>query len=361
MTRFYIHIPFCRQKCTYCKFALTPVFNSFKKNKYLKFLSREIEQYFIENPWIWVSTIYFWWWTPSVLSLSEIQELLSLFPYTWPREVSFECNPEDVTKEYILWILDLGVNRISLGIQSLNRKALEKIGRYSEDAIFWALHSLGQIGTSSKANFSLSVDFILWLPYVSPWEILRNIKEIHKKFPWITHTSVYMLEKWIYPKDWKNLCIDEVTIENEYIDICRYFKEIWWKHYEISNWSKPWYECSHNLWYWNHETYRWFWLSATSYSSLKRWQNSSGFLWYYNGEVDYEEYLNEKELFLEKVIYGIRTFSLKSKYFDIRILRDLEQEGYISVKNGNIVLTPTWIFRENSIISSLLDATVAQW
>jgi oxygen-independent coproporphyrinogen III oxidase len=315
----------------------------------------------MHNPWANVSTIYFGWWTPSILSLSEVEEILSLFPYTWPREVSFECNPEDVTEEYIVWLIWLGINRISLGIQSLNPITLQEIGRSSIESIFQALHILQNVALWEQDTFSLNIDFILWLPHVSFWETYRYIKELHKKFSCIKHTSVYMLENWLYPKDWVPISLSEAEMEKEYTDICWYFADIWWNHYEISNWSREGFESIHNIWYWTHENYRWFWLSATSYVSGKRWQNSSGFSWYYKQELDYSESLSQKELILEKMIYDIRTFSLESSCFSQDTLINMEQRGYISIKNGNIVLTPTWIFRENSIISSLLDATVAQW
>ena len=104
---YYIHIPFCRQRCTYCKFALTPHINKGKKRHYLARLVHEMRSYF-EHTSLPGSTsnerhtIYFGGGTPSVLDLSEIAEILEVFPFDifGGHEVSFEANPEDITPEY---------------------------------------------------------------------------------------------------------------------------------------------------------------------------------------------------------------------------------------------------------------------
>ena len=349
---YYIHIPFCRQKCPYCKFALTPIFDEAKKRRYLAHLQKEIQECSEE----WAETIYFWWGTPSILSKQEIQNILTSFSSYWERtEVSFECNPEDIKEWYVKDLLSLGINRISLGIQSLNDSTLKIIHRSNKKSILKALKIIENEWSQHIWSLSVNVDFILWLPYATKWETLKNIQELHKQYSFITHTSVYMLEDGLYPKDWKSQTINDGEMEHEYNEICMYFDTLWWNHYEISNWARKWYECQHNLGYWNHVNYRGFGLSATNYIDEKRWENSASFYGYYKKEHSEKESIDEEKRDLEEVIFSIRTFSLESKNFPDTILQELLEEKLIQIAWGKIILTPTWIFQENTILSKLIQ------
>ncbi len=392
---FYLHIPFCRQKCPYCKFALTPIFNEAKKKRYIAHLRQEINTYLLSSwgtkdlSWVGADssycrndkkakTIYFWWGTPSVLSLDEVADILSCFKRNENTEVSFECNPEDITSEYGEWLLWLGINRLSIWVQSLNNETLKAIHRSDRESILDALSCITDIVThtqrSQNNNFeggenstalssvcvsvsqlpSLNIDFIIGLPFSKSWETLDWIKALHQAFPFMTHTSVYMLEDGHYPASWKQNSMNEEQIEREYSEVCEYFVSIGWHHYEISNWSKPGYECRHNQWYWDHSEYQGFGLSATSYSDSTRSEKSTSFAGYYRGEKSYEDILDDGAIALEKIIFGIRTFSLLEEDFDREILKELNGQWYIEIPNGKIVLTPTWIFRENTIIRRLI-------
>ena len=140
----YIHIPFCRQKCSYCKFALTPIFDDYKKKKYLHFLEKEIRKKLGKFSDRKINTIYFGGGTPSVLSIDEIQRILQLFPKN-KKEISFESNPEDLDKNYLEKLFSLGINRLSIGVQSLNNDTLLTIDRQNNKSIFFALESLKSI------------------------------------------------------------------------------------------------------------------------------------------------------------------------------------------------------------------------
>jgi len=302
---FYIHIPFCRQKWPYCKFALTPIFDEFKKKRYIEYLKKEIYEYFSSvHEWPPISTIYFWGGTPSILSLSEIRDILRCFPLdmTSQCEITFECNPEDINKDYIDGLIELGINRISLWVQTLIDKSLLEIHRSSRDTIFHALHSIG-----SRKWISVNVDFILWLPFVFSGETISAIQELHDMFPYITHTSVYMLEDEIYPKSWKVNSLSDEAIQKEFLDIMDYFESLWWCHYELSNFSRPWYESLHNKWYWNHSEFRGFWLSASSYSKGKRWSNSDSFSGYYKWWIENMEHITLEQKMIEKFMFWLRT------------------------------------------------------
>ena len=376
---FYIHIPFCRQRCPYCKFALTPIFDEFKKRRYIEYLKKEIREYTVdEDPETssgWQKTIYFGGWTPSVLSHDEIFEILECFPFYREAaiEITMEMNPEDVTPEYISGVLDLGINRISLGIQTLNEASLKEIHRSDRNTIFGALEGIGSAfllssrGTrdlpkkadssyrqnDKKDEISLNIDFILGLPFVKPGETLAGIQELHTRFPYITHTSVYMLEDESYPKHWRENSITEDDMQIEFLAIMDYFESTWWYHYELSNFGKPGYESVHNQAYWDHSNSRGFGLSAASYENGKRWSNSSSFNGYYGWKRDNEEKLTPEQKETEEMMFGLRRAGWKYNKWSKKI-DSLITDGLLEIRENRIKPTKTWIFVIDHILSELI-------
>lgn len=325
----YIHIPFCTQKCTYCKFALTPIFNNYKIKKYIHFLWEEIEEkiqlYLNEK----IKTIYFGWWTPSILSVEELRRIIHKIPHDGSTEITLESNPEDIHEAYLEWIFWLWINRLSIWIQSLNNETLKEVQRKNSESIFSALESIknilvwkvGKRILNKNKEISINIDLILGLPFTKKWEILSAIQYLHENYTFITHTSVYVLEKWLYPEHWMSLGINEEEIRQEYWDICNYFSSKWWNHYEVSNFAKPGHECKHNLGYWNHENSLGFWLSAAEFIktplrantiseiiSAKRSINSISFSGYYKGVLEEQETLNNSQILLEDFLFCTRTF-----------------------------------------------------
>lgn len=351
----YIHIPFCHQKCPYCKFALTPVFDTFKKKRYLEHLKEEIRQFFIKNTYDIVS-IYFWWGTPSVLDIQEIQDILHCLPnYRSAKEISFECNPEDINSDYVNWLSLLGITRISLGVQTLNDTTLSIVKRSNRSSILTALSCIHTRMENPQKPLHVNVDFILWLPATQKWEILENIREVHTLFPYVTHTSVYMLEDGNYPGDWRQHSISEEEIQEDFLPIVTYFEKIGWNHYEISNFSKPGYESFHNQAYWNHKNYRGFGLSASSYMNWRRFTNSHSFSGYYRSEIIDEEVLTSEEQRIERIMFGLRTQGIPLFEVNPWNMGELCSKNLIKIQWENIVLTKTWIFLLDHIIGELIS------
>jgi oxygen-independent coproporphyrinogen-3 oxidase len=238
---FYIHIPFCRQKCPYCKFALTPVYTDAKKRRYIAFLKNEICTYFQKNIHIpQIRSIYLGGGTPSILSRAEIQDILGCFPdvlTTKNIEISIECNPEDISTQYIQDLLDVGITRISIGIQTLSDTSLAAIHRSSRADIERALVCISTV-LGARTDISVNVDMILGLPYVRAGETLQDIAYLHRTYPYIAHTSIYILEDEKYPTYWAGETLSVEDIQSEYMDICTYFQSAQYVHYEVSNWAK---------------------------------------------------------------------------------------------------------------------------
>ncbi|MBX9809603.1 radical SAM protein [Candidatus Gracilibacteria bacterium] len=425
---FYIHIPFCNQKCPYCKFALTPIFDEFKKRRYLEYLKKEIREYFLSVPIFACEfggsisedfrekfqtvgatasfgnlenqtgnrfqnetekietfgtfshkstgnnngkisedpemnsggqkqTIYFGGGTPSILSHDEIREILKCFPFYKNNntEITLESNPEDINESYINGLISLGINRLSMGIQTLNNKSLTEIHRSDRDSIFGALEGI-QNASKNTQNISINVDFILGLPYTKSGEILNYIKQIHRDFPMITHTSVYMLEDEDYPKNWEKNSITELELQGEFNEIIEYFRSIGWTHYELSNFAKPGYESLHNRAYWNHSNSRGFGLSASSYEDRVRWSNASSFHGYYLGKKEQEETLDQEAIETEKMMFGLRTSGWKyiGDFTENTKIQKLITSHLIEVDENIIKPTKTGIFLLDYIMSELL-------
>lgn len=357
---FYIHIPFCNQKCPYCKFALTPIFDEFMKRRYVEYLKKEIREYFASNKDDnEAKTIYFGWWTPSILSHAEIREILECFPFynQINTEITLESNPEDITREYVEWLVGLGINRLSMGIQTLNDQSLREIHRSDTESILNALQWIWE-ALWNTGNISINIDFILGLPYTLPGETHAWIQELHKQFPFITHTSVYMLEDEDYPKHWKSISITEDEMQSEFMAIMDYFQSIWWNHYELSNFAKKWYESVHNRAYWDHSNSRGFWISAASYENKKRWNNSSSFGTYYKWDKENEEILGDEQIEIENMMFRLRTdgFDITDSNISPKKLQENIEKWFLEITDNRVKPTKTWIFILDHIMSELVSS-----
>jgi oxygen-independent coproporphyrinogen III oxidase len=369
----YIHIPFCESKCKYCRFASIGKSNDILIKKYISHLVNDIKNFktdFLNKSVLnWLKTIYFWGWTPSILNEDYLKEILNelknKFKFARNIEISLETTPWNVNIENIKSWETLWINRISIGVQTLNNEALKEIGRDDKWSIINALNNLKY---SSIKN--ISVDFIIWLPYVKEWEILRNIKYILKSFPFIKHVSVYMLEDYYkineensiyekikYPNSWHNIWIEEDLYLKEYLSIRKFLEKNWYHFYELSNSSKKWFECKHNKSYWNHSNNVWFWLWSHSFINKKRYAYKEDFLDYFKWKLEYEEILTDNDIFLEKVLFWLRTNwiskSIQNK-LNINKISLLLKSWFLKKNNEKIVLWNKWFSILDYIIKEII-------
>jgi coproporphyrinogen III oxidase-like Fe-S oxidoreductase len=313
-----------------------------------------------------------------VLSPDQIKGIIAPFRSRFETDFEFtlEANPEDITKEWVEWVLQLGVNRISLGVQSLRDKTLKKIGRGSSQGIFSALEIL------QKSHIrAVNVDWIIGLPYGEEGDVFQDMKYICSRFSCVKHTSIYFLEKGEYPKDWMGICMQDEEQKAEYARMRAYLLEIGWNHYEISNFSAPWFACKHNRSYWNHSFVRWFGLSAASYiprgylndtktgievSGIQgeRFENAATFTGYYRGDIIHKEAIVRSSYLLEEGMFWLRTFALpfsslfphlpeEEKY---QKLHTYIQDGLIEFTEETHTLRPTiqGIFLIDYLLQELL-------
>jgi len=282
-TGIYIHIPFCRSRCSYCDFA-TGMYESGIAERYVGALCSEVDDWGeIERPSI-VDTIYFGGGTPSLLTASQIESIIQSvrgrFEVTDDAEVTLEINPgdggatADSKSEAMREWLRLGINRASFGAQTFDDRDLKHLGR---------THSAADIPTTFQqlrdAGFAnINFDLIAGLPgqTLDGWK--RNLELALKLRP--EHLSLYLLDvhegtpladqikSGMRPKPDDDLAGEMYTTMIEEVCAAGY------EHYEISNFCLPGFESRHNTKYWSGAPYYGFGCSAHSYDGARRrWAN----------------------------------------------------------------------------------------
>ena len=366
----YIHIPFCDQKCSYCRFASIGSLQTLQIETYVQSLILEIEESQLIQNIIPLKTLYFGWGTPWVLSENQLERIISTtkqkYKFSENIEINLETTPFNVTPENVLSWENLWINRVSMWVQTLNNQALKEIQRGNKWNIITALDNL----KNSKIK-NVSIDFIVWLPYVEKGEILEDIKHILSEYNCITHISVYMLEEYYepdmiiesiydnitYPDNWKNMWLKEEDFSEEYQNIKKYLVSQWYNRYEISNYAKPWFECKHNQSYWEHKEVVAFWLWAYWYVNNTRYRNSDNFINYYWRKKIISEKNNSDDIFLESVIFWLRTSWINSEIeqkLDAKKIKYFLEETYLIRKDNFLKLTDNWAIVMDYILAEII-------
>lgn len=309
----YIHIPFCQKKCYYCDFCAYMNVEH-RIDSYIDNLIKEIELY-QKKLTCEIDSIYIGGGTPSYIDgkyIEKIRRVLDGFKIDNIKEFTIECNPNSISKDKLLLYKDLGINRISLGVQSFDDKVLKEIGRNHTANI--ALRDIDLIRSLGFDN--LSFDLMLNLPK-QDYKSVKNDLDIVKKIS-PEHISWYslILEEGsrFYSLDKKgklDLMDDdkEVDIFNE---ITNYLDKIGLKRYEVSNFAKEDYQSYHNKKYWEGDGYIAFGMNGSGYLSNYRYTNTRNFI-HYNDKIkdnripiDNYYYVDSKEREIEYIIFKLR-------------------------------------------------------
>lgn len=255
----YIHIPFCVKKCAYCDFLSGPATLTEQK-EYVAAMIREIYGYREMAKEYEVVTIFVGGGTPSVLSADQMvsifRALRKVFDISPNAEITTELNPGSVTTEKLLAYKEVGMNRLSMGLQSVNNEELEQLGRIHTFEQFKQTYQLAR-----ELNFTnINVDLISAIPgqTCKSWE--KTLHTVAKLQP--EHISAYSLiieegtpfyEK--YHADTKGCLPDEEEERRIYERTSKCLEAYGYYRYEISNYAKAGYECKHNLGYWERKNY----------------------------------------------------------------------------------------------------------
>ena len=309
----YIHIPFCKKKCFYCDFTAFQNLESWIAS-YFENLKKEIILY-QKNINVVVDSIYIGGGTPTYVDyhyIIELVEILKNFDLSHVKEFTIEANPNSLTLEKLKAYKNLGINRISLGVQSFDDKVLINIGRDHNKEIV-----LKDIENIRKAGFdNISLDMILNLPGGN-FDSIKNDLEIIKKIN-PEHLSYYslILEKGshfysLYKKDKLKLMDDDLERDIfSYIE--KYLKNLSLNRYEISNFSKKDFESYHNKKYWSEGGYLAFGLGASGFLSNVRYNNVKNFVKYEKlikqGKfpIEFREFISKDEREKEYIIFKLR-------------------------------------------------------
>lgn len=271
----YVHIPFCSSICSYCNFNRGLLDHPLKR-RYISALITEIER---AGDGSKVDTIYFGGGTPSLLLPDEIQNVFKAcqksFDVSSDAEVTLEMNPETVSRSYVASILDIGVTRLSIGVQSFNDRELERLGR--EHTAETAVNAFLSARNAGCDNVSL--DLMLSLPEQTREKYARSIEKLVQLSP--DHASLYILE--LYPnaplesdisrKGWSLPKEEDAALM--YLEALERTAACGLEQYEISNLARSGKRSRHNLKYWEDGSWLGFGCGAHSTRSGWRWRNLS--------------------------------------------------------------------------------------
>ena len=312
----YIHIPFCQKKCYYCDFCAYMNVEA-RIDSYIKNLKKEINLY-QERLSVDIDSIYIGGGTPSYIDpryIKDIVDEVRKFKISDLKEFTIECNPNSISKEKLAIYKDLGINRISLGVQSFDDEVLREIGRNHTADI--ALKDIDMIRNAGFDN--LSFDLMLNLPKQSYGSIKNDLAMVKEISP--EHISWYslILEEGsrFYALDKKGKLPlmeddDEVDIFEEIIEE---LDSLGLKRYEISNFAKEGYESYHNKKYWEGRGYIAFGMSGSGYLTNYRYTNTRNFIHYEqkidqgNLPIDEISYIGKEDKEKEYIIFKLRETS----------------------------------------------------
>lgn len=368
----YIHIPFCDRICTYCDFYKM-VAKEDVKDKYVDYLIKELElkkQYFG-----FLKTIFIGGGTPTALSISSFTKLLEYLKQNINlnnvTEFTVEANPNNINIDYAKLFSKYGVNRISLGVQSLNPEKLNVLGRTHLEID--VKNSIKILRKEKITN--ISADIIYGVSGDS-WELIKYDLNNLIKFG-VTHISAYSLileERTILMKllkEGKYSPYNEDLERELFVNINKYLKSKRFNHYEISNYAKKNCESIHNLTYWNNMNYIGVGASASYYIDNIRYTNIKNLNKYYQGidenNLNYAEFveLTKKDMMSEELIMGLRKISgininnFQDKYFQsiydaFPIINSLFKMRLLEIKNNHLFIPEDKLYLSNEVLVNFI-------
>ena len=321
----YIHIPFCKQKCKYCDF-ISYSNKEEKIKEYIKALQKEIQiklkKY--QKEYL-VDTIYLGGGTPSYIEPEKIEDIIktvkNIIQMKENVEITIEVNPGTVTKRKLEIYKNVGINRLSIGLQTTNHERLKQIGRIHTYEMFLETYQMAkEVGFTN-----INVDLMIGLPKQRLKEIETDLENILLLQP--NHISIYSLiveEGTVLEKELKEgkLILPEEDLEREmYWKVKEILEKNEYEHYEISNFAKKGYQSKHNWNCWNQKEYLGFGIAAHSYMNNIRYSNIDN-LQEYIEQMQYAEKIED----LKKIeqIQEVQNKEEKQKEYMLLGLRKLK-------------------------------------
>ncbi|MET3196164.1 radical SAM family heme chaperone HemW [Bacillus sp. OAE603] len=372
----YIHIPFCQQICYYCDF------NKFMMDRqpvdqYLDYLEKEIVESIKRTPITNLKTVFVGGGTPTALDLEQTQKLIDMINRHIIKgqtgvEMTFESNPNEISKEKLQILKDGGVNRISFGAQTFDEGLLKKIGRtHSPNEIEEAIQTAKEVGIDN-----INLDLMYALPGQTMEQFVDSLDKA-MELP-IQHISAYSLiiePKTVFYIEMNRGKLKPAPEEDEaamYDFLMKYLNEKGFHQYEISNFEKNGLESKHNLVYWNNDEYFGFGAGAHGYVNGVRYSNAGPLKKYFqlideNGvPVIHEHTVTKQEKMEEEMFLGLRKmkgvseveFSAKygATFNEIfpNVIEKLSKDGLVEYKDDYLRLTHKGKLLGNEVFQEFL-------
>lgn len=282
----YIHIPFCKDLCSYCDFCKY-INNSKNMTSYINSLILDLQKLHNKN----LKTIFIGGGTPSYLDYSNLERLLTYISKNFKIEEEFtiECNPDSLTEDKIKLFSKCGVNRVSIGVESTSNKTLEFLNRkHTNEDVEKCIELLHKYNINN-----INMDFIYGVYFEKYDDILSNIEFATKLN--VTHISYYALQVEQGTKLYllKDNVVDDDKLADEYEFILNQLEKRGYKRYEVSNFSKIGYESKHNIAYWRNYNFYGVGISSSGFNYPHRYKITSKLLNYINRKNLIEDYIKE--------------------------------------------------------------------
>ena len=367
----YIHIPFCVKKCRYCDFLSAPA-DAGERQEYIEQLCGQIRSYDKLAEDYHITSIFLGGGTPSILEAGQIRDIFDAVRGTFPvdsdAEITIEVNPGTVDRIKLISYRRAGINRLSIGLQSVHDQELKMLGRIHTFREFQETFTLAR----EKGFDNINVDLMSGIPFqtLDGWEsTLRTVAELGPE-----HISAYSLiieEGTPFASRQLNLP-DEDTEYNMYEATSRILKEYGYEQYEISNYAKEGRDCRHNVGYWTRRDYLGFGLGASSLYGKDRFANTADMRKYLENSSspelirEREPVLTREDEMAEFMFLGLRmtkgiaktdfrqkfVCSIDTVYGDV--LKKYEAMGLLLEKDGRIFLSREGIHVSNSVMADFL-------
>ena len=366
----YIHIPFCKRKCNYCDFCSFAGDDGELQRRYVDRICEEIEKFSTRARGRRVVTVYFGGGTPSLIDaalvgrmLCAIRESLDL---SEDAEITLECNPATTRDGFFEDIRAMGVNRLSIGLQSADDRELEVLGRLHDFADFQKTYS-----EARRAGFdNISVDLMYGLPDQTLENFERSLRAVAELSP--EHISSYLLkieEGTAFARRESTLSLpDEDTQFEMYTLMTNFLADMGYDKYEVSNFARAGFESRHNVGYWTGREYIGFGVAAHSLFGGERFGNSRDLGAFLAGEdiVCERERISDTDAAFEFVMLGMRMGKgIDISEYERRFCRDFdadfpsaekfEAHSLLKREGERLFFTDEGFFVSNTILAQFLE------
>lgn len=364
----YLHVPFCKSRCSYCDFATDVYRSSDATDRYVNALRAELRNSDVDGGCV-ADTIYFGGGTPSLLDVRHIGSILSSvreqFSVTPDAEVTMEMNPATVSAESLAGYRDLGVNRASFGVQTFNDRDLKLLARGHD-----AMDARTTFQLLRNAGFdNISFDLIAGLPGQTMEDWRRNLGEAVAMSP--EHLSLYLLEVHAGTplaeqiKGGRRKPIDDPLAAEMYEVMIDTLEAAGYRQYEISNFSRPGYESRHNTKYWRLDPVFGFGVSAHSFDGRHRYANdrdTASYVQKIESGISAEVFREPIDHASETAFLGLRlSEGIDLQFYKQRFgsdltrnVADLASNGLLEISEGRLRLTRKGMLFSNEVFAEFV-------